>query len=158
MMSCAASHGISKNYAERPLWKALGSCFLVLHLWNVYVQHGPLLLGGDGTDPGVRGSNSAAAAHCENMHAHCILMQFNWDQVSSRQLRERRRDLRRDSRGNGRRGCKRKDKKWHQQSNLSVFLRVGRGRVRHAICVFILSITLFHKSMRLFFHRWSNGS
>lgn len=28
------------------------SCFLVLHLGNVYVQHRSLLLSGDGTDPG----------------------------------------------------------------------------------------------------------
>lgn len=43
-----------------------------------------------------------------------------------------------------------KDKKRRQQSNLSV-LNVGRGSVKHAIYVFVLPVSLFHKSMLVVF-------
>lgn len=37
----------------------------------------PLLLGGRWHWPRVRGSIPTVAAHCENMHTHCVIMQFN---------------------------------------------------------------------------------
>lgn len=82
-MSCAASYAISEHYAEIPLWKALGSCFLILHLWNLYVQHGSLLLCGDGTDPGSGGSHPTVVA------SHCVIMQFNLGQVFAQRLQKK---------------------------------------------------------------------
>lgn len=86
MMSCAASHAISKNYAELLLWKALGQllprspsvkcicstrAFVTQRRWHW---------------PRVRGLNPTVASHCEYMRTHCILVWFNLDQVSSRRL------------------------------------------------------------------------
>lgn len=154
MMSRAASQAMSRNYVELLLWKALTGqlpprspsvkcirstrAFVAQRRWHW---------------PRVRGLNPTVVAYCENMHAHCILIQFDLDQVSSRRLYEGSCSVERDSRGSegwDARVNVEKDKKCRQQTNLSV-LNVGRGSVKHAIYVFVLPVSLFHKSMLVVF-------
>lgn len=102
MMSRAASQAMSRNYVELLLWKALTGqlpprspsvkcirstrAFVAQRRWHW---------------PRVRGLNPTVVAYCENTHAHCILIQFNLDQVSSRRLYEGSCSVERDARGSG---------------------------------------------------------
>lgn len=144
MMSCAASHAISTMpsfFFERHWAAASTSSICEMYMFNT----------------GLCCSAAMALTRGQGFESHrgyplwryTHSLYFNLDQVSSLRLYKRSCNVRSDSRGNGSWGAsgnEQKDRKWHRQSGLST-LSVGRGSVRHAICVFMLPIILFHKSL-----------
>lgn len=62
MCSRSCHRTACKNCAGLHLWKALGSCFLVLHLWDVYVQNRPFVAQRWWHCPRVRGLSPTVAS------------------------------------------------------------------------------------------------
>lgn len=148
-MSCAAGHAISKNCAGLHLWKALGSCFLVLHLGDVYVQNRPFVAQRWWHCPRVRGfSPTVASPLWKYSHWWYLNAFLTWTRCHPRGFTSR--DVWRDSQGKW--GCMwkcSKVEKWHLQSHLSL-QNTGRGSVRHVICVFILPHPLLQDFVLIF--------
>lgn len=155
VMSCAASHANKQELRRASSLKGTGAAASLFSICEMYMFN-----------PGLCCSETMALTQGQGYVSHCgyplwkhtHLWYFNsiWlgpGVIFFQQLSKGRSGVCSDWRGNwdwGMSGNMHRDKKWHQQSHLSVWVWANRS-VRRAICVFAL---LLYFTIKVIFTLW----